>query len=69
MKINKDLEDALVTFAKANGPKWKWKLWQAWAQGNYRDFPEGAENSGKLQSIRNTWGPEFLDTFHIPKEA
>lgn len=56
---------AITEFAKANGKKWKWALWQVWAQGNYCDF-DGTENYGDLQRIRNQFGPEFLDTFHLP---
>lgn len=66
--INKDQEDALVTFAKANGRTWKSKLWQAWYSGNYEQFP-GTENYPLLQQIRNNAGPDFLAEYKLQKEA
>lgn len=66
--INKDQEDALITFAKANGRSWKSKLWQAWFNGNYDKFP-GTENRHLLQQIRNNAGPDFLAEYKLQKEA
>lgn len=57
---------ALQAFAKANGPRWRLALNDAWMTGRY-DRYNGTDDEGSLQQIRNAFGPSWLVTFSFKK--
>ena len=58
--------NALRSFARANGPRWRLALNDAWSTGNYHRY-SGAGDSASLQQIRNTFGPTWLTVFSFGK--
>lgn len=56
--------DALITFAKRNGRKWKSELNYCWMTGNYHAIDRNI--SGYLHQVRNQFGPSWLVNFRLP---
>lgn len=60
---NGDQLNAMVTFARIHGRRWKSHLNYLWMTGNY-GF---ADPAPLLQQIRNEFGPSWLVSFRLPK--
>ena len=56
--------DVIHAYANKHGRNWKSRLRDSWENGIY--FDEG--NSNVLQTIRNEFGPSWLNSFRIPKK-
>ncbi len=55
----------LAAYAKDHGRHWKRDLNDAWSTGDYGY----GEDTGTLQTIRNTFGPSWLVRFSFTKTA
>lgn len=58
IELSNEQREALRAFRTANGRSWKSKLMNCWMSGNYRGL--SFDQSGPLQSVRNQFGPEWL---------
>ena len=60
--LSADQLKALQNFARSRGRTWKSKLGHAWETGAY-GF---ADDSMNLQTVRNQFGPSFLQRLRLP---
>jgi hypothetical protein len=63
--IPAEFDEALAAYAKRYGRGWRQKLCIDWSTGKSLHEPEG----GILQSIRNTFGSEWLLKYQLPTEG
>jgi|SRR6516162_5642574 len=65
LTLTQKQEFAIEAFAKIHGRNWKSVLRDAWMSGAY---PYGSDTAS-LQQVRNYFGPAWLVSYRLPKEA